>query len=131
MNYWFISAGALLFVSLLVHMIAGDKEYRRLRPGGRDAGSGKVFGYWLMGRGTFQMVSVDLLLTGAAVSLTGVGVIPYNFHLMLFIASLCAGYLFAWLLTLVISKAGPSNYLGQGQWMLFLITLALIVVGMC
>ncbi len=56
MNYFFISAGIVLFIALLVHMIAGDREYRKLNPGKQCNEIGKTFGYWLMGRGTFQMV---------------------------------------------------------------------------
>lgn len=129
MNYYFVSAGIFLFIALLIHAIAGDKEYRELDPRKRNDSSEKMFGFWLMGRGTFQMVSVDLLLTSAAVFLTGINVIPFNFHLMLFIALLYAGYLVFWLSTLFVSKAGRSNYLNQGQWILFLIALVIIVFG--
>ncbi len=130
MNYWFISAGIFLFISLLIHMIAGDKEYRKLNPKKLNSESTHLFGFWLMGRGTFQMVSVDLLLTSVFILLMGINIIPYNFQLSLFIALLYAGYLVFWLLTLLASKARPANYLRQGQWVLFLIAFILIVSGL-
>lgn len=129
MNYWFISAGIFLFTSLLIHMIAGDRDYRHLNPRKQKNEDAKAFGFWLMGRGTFQMVSVDLLLASAALLLMGINVIPYNFYLSFFIALLYAGYLISWLLTLCVSKAKSSSYLNQGQWMLFLITFILIMFG--
>lgn len=129
MNYWFISAGTFLFISLLIHMIAGDKDYRHLNPRKHKNENDKTFGFWLMGRGTFQMVSVDLLLTSVTLLLMGINVIPYNFYLSIFIALLYAGYLVFWLLTLCVSKAKSSNYLNQGQWMLFLIAVVLIALG--
>ena len=130
MNYYFISAGIFLFISLLIHTIAGDKDYRALNPRKQANESDKMFGYWLMGRGTFQMVSVDLLLTSVFIFLMGINVIPYNEFLSLFIALLYAGYLVFWLLTLFISKAKGTNYLMQGQWILFLIAFILIMLGL-
>ena len=126
MNYWFISAGAFLFISLLIHMVAGDKDYRKLSS---KAQNNEQFGFWLMGRGTFQMVSVDLLLTSVVLFLMGINIIPYNLYLSLFIAALYAGYLVFWLFTLYVSNAKSSNYLKQGQWILFLIALILIIIG--
>lgn len=130
MNYYFISAGIFLFISLLIHMIVGDKEYCKLNPRKQKNDSDKMFGFWLMGRGTFQMVSVDLLLTSVFIFLMGIDVIPFNFHLSLFIALLYAGYLLFWLLTLFISKAKSTNYIQQGQWILFLVAFVLIVFGL-
>ncbi len=129
MNYWFISAGIFLFISLLIHMIAGDKDYRNLNPRKQNIESEKMFGFWLMGRGTFQMVSIDLLLTSVFIFLTGVCIIPFNFYLLLFITLLYVGYLISWLLTLCFSKARTVNYLNQGQWILFLIASVLIILG--
>ena len=130
MNYYFISAGIFLFISLLIHMIAGDKEYRELNPRKQANESDKMFGYWLMGRGTFQMVSVDLLLTSGFIFLMGINVVPYNYHLSLFITLLYAGYLVFWIFTLFVSKAKSVNFLNQGQWLLFLIAFILIVLGL-
>ncbi len=130
MNCFFIAAGIFLFVSLIIHMTAGDKEYRELDPRKRSDNSGKMFGFWLMGRGTFQMVSADLLLTSVFIFLTGIGVISFNRLLLLFIALLYSGYLVFWLVTLLVSKAKRMNYLYQGQWILFLIALVLIISGM-
>jgi len=130
MNYWFIFAAVWIFMSFGVHMIAGDKEYRRLNPRKQSGFGNEKFGYWLMGRGTFQMVSVDLLLTSAALFLLGIDVIPYNRYLALFIALLYGGYLISWLLTLYFSKAKQENYIKQPQWIIFLVALVLILLGL-
>jgi len=129
MNYYLISAGIFLFLALLVHMIAGDREYRKIKPSEECEKKNDLFGFWLMGRGTFQMVSVDLLLTSGFVFLTGVGFIPYNYSLMLFILLLYAGYMIFWLITLAVSKATSYYYVRNGQWILFLITGVLISFG--
>lgn len=134
MNYYFITAGIFLFVCLLIHMIAGDRDYRTLDPRKTDPASSaektaRRLGVWLMGRGTFQMVSVDLLVSSAFVFLTGINAIPFSYHLMLFVALLYGGYLVFWLLTLLVSKAGASNYINQGQWILFLVAVVLITLG--
>ncbi len=126
MNGFFISAGIFLFISLLIHMIAGDKEYRELNPGKNT----KLFSIWLMGRGTFQMVSVDLLLSAIFIFLMGTATIPYNHYLSLFVALLYSGYLLFWLITLLVSGARPFHYLRVGQWIIFLIAFVLIILGM-
>lgn len=129
MNYWFISAGAILTISLLIHMIAGDKDYNYLDPRKHKNRDLKMFESWLMGRGTFQMVSIDLLLSAIALSLMGLQIMPYSQHLTIFIAFLFGGYLIFWLATLFFSKAKSSNYIKQGQWILFLIVFVLIILG--
>jgi len=117
-------------ICVLIHTIAGDKDYRALNPRKQANESDKMFGYWLMGRGTFQMVSVDLLLTSGFIFFMGINVVPYNEFLSLFIAMLYAGYLVFWIFTLLVSKAKQINYLNQGQWILFLIALVLILSGL-
>lgn len=129
MNYYFIAAGIFLFLSFLIHVVAGNKEYTELKPQNHNIQSDRLHGIWLMGRGSFQMVSADLLLTAVFIFLIGINLIPFNFYLSLFVAMLYLGYLVSWLLTLFISKAKRANYLRQGQWMLFLIAFILIVLG--
>lgn len=136
-NYWLIVAGSLLFLALLVHMFVGDKEYYHLNPKGRHTGQkdqthqdDKAFDAWLLGRAVFHMASVDLLACATALFLMGINVIPYTYWLSLFIALLHGGYLVFWLATLMISRAKPIDYLKQAQWLLFLITCLLIVMGM-
>ncbi len=129
MNYYFIAAGIFLFISFLIHVVAGNKEYAELKPQNHNIQSDRLHGIWLMGRSCFQMASADLLLTAIFIFLMGINLIPYNFYLSLFIALLYLGYLIFWVLTLFVSKAKCTNYLKQGQWMLFLIAFILIVLG--
>ncbi len=129
MNYPFIAAGIVLFLAFVIHTIFGDKDYREINPGRGDAASVRPFQIWLMGRGTFQMVSVDLLLTAVAIFLMGINIIPYNYHLAGFIALLYLGYLAFWLLTLLFSKAKGVDYLRVGQWTIFLTAFVLIMAG--
>lgn len=130
MNYYFIAAGIFLFFTFLIHVIAGNKEFYLLNPRKQSIESEKLHGIWLMGLCGFQMVSIDLLLTAVFIFLMGIDVIPFNLYLSIFIAALYAGYLIFWLVTLSLFKSGRKNFLCQGQWILFLIALILIVSGL-
>ncbi len=130
MNAYFIAAGGFLFVVTLIHTIFGNIEYAALNPRKLGIFDSKPFQNWLMGRGCFQMVTADLLLSGIFIFLTGINAIPYSFYLMLFMALLYLGYLVFWLASLFVSKAEAVHYIKVGQWSLFLVVFILTVSGM-
>lgn len=125
MNLFFLIAGLFLLVAFAVHFVAGDREYRQLRPADPSR-----FSFWLTGRCTFHMASMDLLLPGIYLCCLGTGVMPYSFAPVLFINLLFLGYLLSWLLTVKVSGAHGKEYLKQGQWLLFLLVCLLLAGGM-
>lgn len=125
MNVFFIIAGGLLLVAFLVHVVSGDREYRQVRPE-----AAQLFRFWLLGRCVFHVASVDLLLSGAALLATGLGLLPYSLPLLGFIAALYGCYCLAWLLTVKHSGAQGADYLALGQWILFLLVFLLTLGGL-
>lgn len=124
MNIFFLVAGVLLLIAFTVHFFVGDREYRRLRPAEEAH-----FSFWLTGRCTFHMASIDLLLPGIYLCCLGMGVTAYFFPLVLFFLFMFSGYLLSWLLTVKISDAHGKEYLKQGQWLLFLLVCVLLLCG--
>lgn len=128
MNIPFVAAGSLLLLAFFVHTFMGDREYRALKPGRRH--TSQHFSYWLTGRSVFHMASMDLLLGGGWLFATGVGMLTYSPPLATFLCLLYGAYLCAWLASLYLSGASTSDYLKQGQWILFLLVAALVAAGM-
>jgi hypothetical protein len=124
-NYFFVIAGLLLLAAFIIHSIGGSKEYHIIKP---NKGTNE-FQYWTLGATCFQMVTVDLLLTGIFALLMGIEVIPYEYYLALFITLIYAGYLVMWLVTLAINRVEKSFYISLGQWTIFLSALILMSVG--
>jgi len=110
--------------AFVLHTFTGTKEYLAIKPSEE-----KDFVRWAMGAGAFQMVSIDLLLTGVFALILGLELIDYNYYLALFITLLYAGYLIVWLamLALLRIKGTPLKYLSQ--WVIFLAVLALMAIG--
>jgi len=124
-SYFFLIAGLIIAVSFVVHLIGGNKEYLSIKPSRDD----ESFQYWLLGSCCFQMVSADLLITAAFMLLMGLDIIPYNYHLALFLTVIFAGYLIFWLSTLALNRAMSKYYLRLGQWTLFLSAMLLVIAG--
>jgi len=125
MIFPFVAAGLLLLTAFAIHLFMGTKEYSAIMPSKDE----KHFVQWAMGAGAFQMVTVDLLLTGVFALMLGLEIIEYNFHLALFITLIYAGYLIAWLAALTALRVRTSLYKSLGQWTIFLAALALMGCG--
>jgi hypothetical protein len=123
--YFFLAAGFIIGAAFFIHLIGGNKEYLKIKPSRDD----ESFQYWLLGSCCFQMVSADLLITAAFMLLMGLDIIPYNYHLALFLTVIFAGYLIFWLLNLSLNRAKPRYYLRLGQWTLFVSAMLLMIVG--
>ena len=124
-SYFFLVAGIIIAIAFVVHLIGGNKEYTMIKPSRDD----ESFQYWLLGSCCFQMVSADLLITSAFMLLLGLDIIPYNYHLALFLAVIFAGYLIFWLSNLALNRAKSYFYLRLGQWTLFISAMILMIVG--
>lgn len=127
MNALLISANVLVLFTFILHTFGGDKEYRSLDPESVDLSKQEK---WTMGRGAFHIVSADFLL--ATVGLTLINFTNYfsDKKLLLNILSIYfLAYGIAFLLTVVISRKFPKNYLKLGQWMLLFLISGLIYFG--
>jgi hypothetical protein len=121
----FLIAGLLLLAAFAIHLIGGTKMFLTIKPAKEDSG----FIPWAMGAAAFQMVTVDLFLTGLFALILGLEFIDYNYYLALFITLMYAGYLVLWLITLTLQRAGTSIFKSLGQWTIFLAALALMLCG--
>ena len=127
MNAVLISANVLVLFTFILHTFGGDKEYRSLEPESVDLSKQEK---WTMGRGAFHIVSADFLL--ASVGLTLINFTNYfsDKKLLLNILSIYfLAYGVAFLLTVIISRKFPKNYLKLGQWMLLFVISGLIYYG--
>lgn len=150
MNGWFIVAGLLQGMAFFIHVVFGNKFYAKARPArsksagnpaaasglpafaaDEEAGRREMTAYeaWLMGRCGVQMITVDLALTAVFVWLLGLGVIPRNAMLELFLVLTYAGWSLFWLLSLVCEKSGGRYYVRLCHWFLFLTIAVLLWLG--
>ena len=103
MNAWFIAAGVMLAGAFGVHVVAGTRFYAKARPErelpGRapeDAVVAERRAAWMLGRCGFQLISVDLALSAGCFLALGLGLIPRNAVLELFLTLTYAGWGVAW-----------------------------------
>lgn len=129
MNYFFLAAGALLAAAFFVHLFAGNRFYSAARPD-RRTDSPEAYEAWLMGRCGVQMISVDLFAATAAMFLLGLGLVPRNFWLELFLLIVFGGWGIFWLVSLACEKAGGRYYLRLCHWVLFFALAGLVLAGM-
>ncbi len=129
MNYYFIIAAFFLFLLLPVHTIRGTKAINKLNPLQLTPSHQELYRCFLLANSGVQMITIDLLLTAVFLLLTGIGVIPYNFYLVLFIALIYIGYTISWLVPMMLKKVPRFCYFHLPQWILFIIVFILIVIG--
>lgn len=129
MNYCFLAACALLTAAFFVHVISGNRFYSAARPD-RCTARPEAYEAWLMGRCGVQMISVDLFVSLLFLLLLGLGVVPRNFWLELFLLLVFGGWGVFWLVSLVCEKAGGRYYLRLCHWVLFYALAGLVLAGM-
>lgn len=129
MNYCFLAACALLTAAFFVHVISGNRFYSAARPDRRTARP-EAYEAWLMGRCGVQMISVDLFVSLLFLLLRGLGVVPRNFWLELFLLLVFGGWGVFWLVSLACEKAGGRYYLRLCHWVLFFALAGLVFAGM-
>lgn len=129
MNYFFLAAGALLAAAFFVHVFSGNRFYTAARPD-RRAARPEAYEAWLMGRCGVQMISVDLFVSLLFLLLLGLGVVPRNFWLELFLLLVFGGWGVFWLVSLACEKAGGRYYLRLCHWVLFFALAGLVLAGM-
>lgn len=129
MNYFFLACGALLAAAFFVHVFSGNRFYSAARPD-RNTDRPEAYEAWLMGRCGVQMISVDLFVSLLFLLLLGLGVVPRNFWLELFLLLVFGGWGVFWLVSLVCEKAGGRYYLRLCHWVLFYALAGLVLAGM-
>lgn len=127
MNTTLIIANILVFLTFIAHTFGGDGAYGKIEPDQTDFAR---LQFWVMGRGAFQMVSVDCLL--ATIGLTLINFTNY-FKDPKLLLNILAIYFFAYgiafLITLIISPKFPKSFIKLWQWLLMFVISGLIYAG--
>lgn len=121
-------ANVVTLLALLVHIFLGDKDIRFIEPDGKNP---KKLENWIMARGAFHVVSVDMLMMTAGLTLINfTGFLDEQRNILLKIMSLYfLLYAVFFLVCIFISKPLPKKFLKLCQWALFLIIGGLIYFG--
>lgn len=123
-------ANILTFLAFLLHTFVGDKELKINEP---NEGADEDFQRrekWTVARCGWHWVSLDLLFATIGLALINFTNYFDNEKTLLQILTIYfLGYAVFWIVTIVISKQFPKNYLKLGQWMLLLIISGLIYLG--
>lgn len=130
MNTFTIIANILVIMTFFVHTFMGDRELLILEPKSESDENNVKREKWTMARGAFHIVSMDFLFASVGLTLINFTKIFSNENLILKILAL---YFFAYgigfLLSVIISKQFPKNYLKLPQWILLIIISVLIYLG--
>jgi hypothetical protein len=117
-------AGLLSGLAFFVHTFVGDYEIRQIEP---EEERKKKRLIWTMARCGWHWISLDLLLATVGIFLLNFTDYFSDKVLLLNLLSIYfLGYALAWLITIIISKSFPRNYLQLGQWILLLVISGLI-----
>lgn len=123
-------ANALTILAFLIHTFVGDKEIRILEPKADSENYLDKREKWTMARCGWHWVSFDLLFAGIGLSL-----INFTDHfqdertILQLLALYFFGYGVFWLITILISKSFPQNFLKLGQWILLFLISGLIYLS--
>jgi len=133
MNIPVLIAACISLIGLLAHLFVGTKETATLNPKEIDKetiNSDKRSINWKQAMCAFQLVTVDLLAVTVVlfiVSLTDI--IPFEYEVTLFIASLLLLWGFAWLVQLLVLKTKVKSYAALPQWAFFFSCSGLLFWG--
>lgn len=137
MNAWFIAAGVMLAGAFEVHVVAGTRFYAKARPErelpGRapeDAVVAERRAAWMLGRCGFQLISVDLALSAGCFLALGLGLIPRNAVLELFLTLTYAGWGVAWRAVLAADCSPAACRHRLRHWVVFLAVALTAACGM-
>ncbi|WP_080779263.1 hypothetical protein [Chryseobacterium phocaeense] len=128
MNTLLIIANVVVLASVIFHIFWGDKDIKLIEP---DNSEHKKFENWIMARGAFHVVSVDMLMITAGLTLINfTDLLDPHRTILLQIMSLYF-LLYAVIFFIVIALSGtlPQKFLKLCQWALFLILSGLIYFG--
>jgi hypothetical protein len=130
MNLPILTANILTFLTLIGHTFIGDRDLKTIEPENIDSKFYSKLEQWVHARAHHYMVSMDFLLAT-------IGLILINFtdffqdkSLILQILSIYfLAYSIGFLVSIIVSKQFPKNYLKLGHWILLIIISGLIYLG--
>lgn len=128
MNIPLLIVNALALLVLLAHIVLGDKDIKYIEP---DAENQKKLEIWIMARGAFHIVSVDMLMITLGLTLINFTSFLDEYRIILLkIMSiyflLYAAFFFVYT---CISKPLPKKFIKLCQWAVFLMMGCLIYFG--
>jgi len=128
MNTFTIIANVLLLLTLLVHTFWGDKDIKVIEPDGTDLNKLEK---WVMARGAFHLISVDVLMAAIGLTLINFTTIFADVQqLLLKILSIYfLMYSISFLIVISISRQFPKNYGILWQWLFFILMSVLLFQG--
>ncbi|PRD56668.1 hypothetical protein C5749_05400 [Sphingobacterium gobiense] len=128
MNTFLIIANVIVLISVIVHMFLGDKDIKSIMP---DLSEHKRFENWIMARGAFHVVSVDILMITAGLTLINFTDLldPHRTILLQIMSIYFLLYAVFFLIVVTVSGSLPKKFLKLCQWALFLILSGLIYFG--
>jgi hypothetical protein len=123
-------ANILTLLAFAIHTFLGDKDLKVNEPTEEIDKKYQKREKWTMARCGWHWISFDLLFASI-----GLGLINFTNYfdnektLLQILTIYFSGYAIVWILTIVISKQFPKNYLKLGQWILLLVISGLIYLG--
>ena len=127
MNFVILIAGILSLLAFFIHAIAGDQEYRRLKPPPAQETDYQI---WLQGRGGWHWISIDLLACGILLLLISASdIITAKSEILnlLGIYFLLCGL--TWLGVVLFSREKNRQIFTLGQWIFCILMAALVFLG--
>lgn len=128
MNAYLLIANLTALVSVIIHVFFGDKDIRSIEPRGEDH---KRLENWIMARGAFHVVSVDMLMITAGLALINFTAFLDGYRTILLTIMSIYFLLNAicFFVCVLIAKPLPKKFFRLCQWALFLIMSGLIYFG--
>ncbi len=123
-------ASILTLLAFFIHTFMGDNELRLIEPKTDQDENYLKREKWTMARCGWHWISFDLLFATIGLGLINfTGFFENEKMLLQIITVYFLGYAVVWLITIVISRQFPKNYLKLGQWILLLVIGGLIYWG--
>lgn len=130
MNGYLITASVLTLLAFIVHTFVGDKELRILEPNHAKDSIKKETVIWTMSRCGWHWISFDLLFATLGMALfTFTDILTNEIQLLQIMSLYFFGYGMVWIITLVISKSFPKNFVKLEQWILLWTISGLTFLG--
>lgn len=129
MNACLLIANVIALISVIVHIFFGDKDLKSIEPDGKND---KKLENWIMARGAFHVVSVDMVMITVGLTLINFTDLlhPHRTVLLTIMSIYFLLYALFFFLILIISKPFAKKFLKLCQWALFLLMSGLIYFGM-
>jgi uncharacterized membrane protein len=130
MNIPILIANILTLLAFVIHAFMGDRELKIIQPSTDIDKWAEKQEKWTMARCGWHWISFDLLFASFGLALINFTDYFDNEKTLLQILTIYfLGYSIIWVLTIIISKKFPKNYLKLGQWFLLLLISGLIYYG--